>query len=286
MAKPEITDKDTEFLKLIIDKLQKEFDSGLLNADFKTPKAKNRFVESIREIFEELNVEFTEDLFKKIDFEFNLGKEEMIDKMKPIPETFFREPSKDVLESLLTLGAIKEGAKAEIDELFGVAILKLRQTLNIFEAQAKREILAEITSGEILGKPFEKINQKIIEKFQKGGINNFKINSGNGERTYSLEASANRLTRQTIGNSRRQGQINTVIKKGYDLVKVAKHSDESPMCKPYSNKIYSLTGITEGYPVLEKIMWDRSYEKGSGIGHPFCRHTFDIYIPTKIKFNT
>lgn len=281
-------DKDTQFLKNIIPKLKRDILSQMVGVNFGSIREKKNFIKAVTEIMHQYSKEIGDKTEKELE---EIWEEEAEKAQQDIPTNYERLPTRQTLDFLLTLNQIVSSTKTEIDSLFETSITSFIRTLNLTEGKIKNEILAEIASGSLTGKPFNVISQRLVETFQKEGIPGFTITDKNGNNiNYTLESQAFKLVSQAVITARQRAVVMEAVKNGIDLIKISKHglhgSPESPMCQPHSGKIYSITGLTKGYLLLETVLWDGKYELGSGVGHPYCRHTFQMHIQSNIKFNS
>lgn len=279
-------DEDTQFLENIIPKLKRDILSQMVGVNFGSIREKKNFIKAVTEIMHQ----YSEDIGDKTEKELKeIWEEETEKTQKDIPTNYERLPTRQTLDFLLTLNQIVSSTKTEIDSLFETSITRFIRTLNLEEGKIKNEILAEIASGSLTGKPFNVISQRLVEAFQKEGIPGFTITDKDGNNiNYTLESQAFKLVSHAVITARQRAVVMEAVRNGIDLIKISKHGDESPespMCKPHSGKIYSITGLTEGYPLLETVLWNGRYELGSGVGHPYCRHTFQMHIQSSIRFN-
>lgn len=283
---PKITDEDTKFLRDLMDSLKKDLDRQVVGTNFASAKEKREFIQSLKKILKEYNNDFSEGMLKELDKAWQEEANKAVSKINGIDPAFKRNPSKNVLDLIMTLEQIKAGTKTEIDNLFDTALTKFITSLNNIDSRVRNQIMAELASGNLTGSSIENISLKIQKILLEGNIPGFTITDKNGkDRSYSLESSANRIARHGIVTARQRAVIFEAVRGGYDLIRVPPHSEQSPMCQPHSNKIYSITGITEGYPLLESALWNGGFKRGDGLGHYFCRHSFQIYVPDRgIKF--
>lgn len=275
---------EIDFIKELVKKLQRDITAEFLDTNFNSPRERKAFLEKVEKILNEYGETLKDTALLEMDLSWEKETKKVKDDLKKVPDEFFVLPNKQVLETMITLEKIKDDFGTEIDNLFFKSRLDLIRNLNILESRVKRNIITEITAGSITGDPRKIIAERVKQEFIKNGLS-FSATDKNGkERNYSLESEANRITQHSIISSRMQATVRQAVSMGYDLIKVDEHSNPSPMCSPYQHKIVSITGITEGYETLESITWKGKYTKGNGVGHPWCRHSFTIYIPTKIKF--
>jgi len=84
-------------------------------------------------------------------------------------------------------------------------------------------------------------------------------------RRWDSEKYFHMLAFTVIQNARREAYVETCVQEGHDLVMISAHQ-AIDRCRPWENRILSLTGKTKGYPTYAQ-------SKASGdIWHPRCRH--------------
>lgn len=69
--------------------------------------------------------------------------------------------------------------------------------------------------------------------------------------------------------------MDTMIANGWDLVRVSYHYGACPLCVPYEDRVYSVSGTSEIYPSLMETPWDEAYQNF----HPNCRHYLKPFFP-------
>lgn len=93
-----------------------------------------------------------------------------------------------------------------------------------------------------------------IKNLNRRGVTAFTDTSG---RQWGLETYARMATRATMQEAEAYGARNLILRQGFDLVIIDYPSrrDFNPdsACSPHHKKVYSLTGRTEGYPILEEM---------------------------------
>lgn len=289
MFKPSDLDKETDFVKSIFTKLFKDLDSNVSDVDFTNRREKIKFLKRVKEIFRDGGVEFQSQLLSKIDENYKEAVQEakdLLDNAELPTEGSFRVPSKKVVDFLLSIEGLKETVQDEVQQSFSYAFVDFSTRINLIEKEVKNKILSEIGSSSILGKARDEIAleiQKILEQSKVTGFSY--LNKNNKNINISLEAYSKSLTQQSIISGRAIGTTQEAVSRGHDLLQVSKHSDQSPMCQPYSGQVVSITGSNPDYKSLEEITFKGKYVKGGGIFHRNCRHSLNIYIPTNIKFN-
>jgi len=285
-----MNDPDLAFITEIIKKLERDIDEEFLNTNFATLREKKAFLTKVQSLLGAYGAEIRNATIEEIGREWLSSENLAKTALNSLPTNLFNNPNNDVLKALVTLESIKDEVGAEIDLLFLNSRSKLIQSFNLLESNLKRSVMAEVASGSITGNPMIEIGARIEKELKKSGITKFTLLDKNGNiRNYSVEYKAREYAQHGIISSRMQATIKMAVSMGYDLVKIDDHAGSvipiSPMCKPHNGKTVSITGMTKGYPKLESVMWDGRYKYGSGISHPWCRHSLTIYIPTSVQFD-
>jgi hypothetical protein len=83
-------------------------------------------------------------------------------------------------------------------------------------------------------------------------------------RNYNLRDYSELVANSATRMAATEGAIQSTFEVGGDLVQISVHSDACPECEAIQGEVFSLTGATEGWPVLEDD--DRPPI------HPRCRH--------------
>lgn len=95
-------------------------------------------------------------------------------------------------------------------------------------------------------------------------------------RKWSSEAYAQVVVRSNVRQVSTQTADERCSELDIDLVEVSSHLGARPLCEPYQGKVYSLRGLTKGYPLLYQ---ETSYGDPAGLFGCNCRHTFYPYQP-------
>jgi hypothetical protein len=281
MSKPIFnTDEETAFVKKVIDSLIKDLTNETLATNFNSRKERREYLKRTAKMLGDYGAEFEKQLLDRLEKTFDDAYNGALFVSSGFAPTLTRIPSKRDLEFIFSLNKLIETTKDDIDGLFSNSINTLKRNLNFFDQQVRQEILTELAKSATSGSSIDDISRRIQDLLIRNGITGIETDT----RTYKLQASAERLARQTLITGRQRAVILEAIRNGHDLIRISKHGDESPMCKPHSGKIYSITGLTEGYELLESVLWNGTFAKGSGVGHPYCRHSFTVHIPTNIEF--
>jgi hypothetical protein len=129
----------------------------------------------------------------------------------------------------------------QVDDVFRQEGLRL-SAMHLLEGSARREA-----------------SKQLQESLAGKGIKSFTDRAGHewGLSTYS-EMVIRTTTREAVSVATR----NRMLEGGNDLVQISSHVHESDMCDRYDGKVFSLTGATEGYKVLDRLP----------PLHPRCKH--------------
>ena len=140
----------------------------------------------------------------------------------------------------------------------------LRETEDIYRA-----IQREISTGLVAELEQRKVTaQRMLNRFADEGITGFVDRAG---RRWDMTSYVEMATRSISANASLQGQIDRQTEHGRDLVVVSDHAGECPVCRPWENKVLSISGTSLKYPALSKA-------RSAGLFHPNCRHVITGYI--------
>ncbi len=142
-----------------------------------------------------------------------------------------------------------------------------------------REVIGEVSSGTLVGVDTRRqAAQNALNRFANSGIKGFVDKAG---RVWSMASYTEMATRATISHAAIQGHIDRQKELGRDLVIVSDHGKECPVCRPWENKVLSISGNDPDYDSLQTAI-------SAGLFHPNCKHTLTGYIPglTKIQHTT
>lgn len=141
-----------------------------------------------------------------------------------------------------------------------------RSAMKMLSGAAKEQITAILAEGRITGDTRTAIADKIAGALKEGLV----ALVDRGGRRWSLESYANMLTRTMLVKTANTGIVNRLAKDGYDLVQVSDHQGECELCRPWENKILSISGKHPGYKTLDEA-------ESEGLFHPNCKHRYLPY---------
>ena len=279
MSKKPLPFEDGEFLLEIIKDLIQEVNSELLEVSMQSQSEMNEFKRKLKKIFNEYKKDFGPEFEKELEKVYNEEFQETESKLIDFNNPEFRIPSKRFIDFNYGLKKILEGAEDSTNDLFENGLNAVLTSINRYQNRVSNELLQKITSGATQGAGADEITERVIALLKKEGIKGFNTIDKNGdERMYSLQATAKYKVRSFLVQSRQRAVIAKCLERGHDLIQVSSHGDPSPMCQPHQGRIYSISGQTKGYPLLDTALWDGAYKKGSGVGWPYCRHTFLVFF--------
>lgn len=159
----------------------------------------------------------------------------------------------------------------ETDNFLAQALQGVTKTGKLIVSQATlKKIFETVARGQITGASIREMRKEIEARLKKDGLT--AVISKNGNKL-DLRNYAETLARTEMTKAYNTGHINRMMESGQDLVQVSDHHRECQLCRPWENRILSITGKTKGYPTVDEA------EK-AGLLHPNCRHSM-----TPIKMN-
>jgi hypothetical protein len=123
-----------------------------------------------------------------------------------------------------------------------------KHALRIAAEQALQELPVKYQAG------------RLRQRLEAEGLTAFEDKAG---RRWNLTTYAEMAVRTTVAEAHSQAVVNNMLARKLDLVRVDHHEHEEDVCSPYDGNTYSLTGATEGWPVLDI----------RPPFHPNCKHT-------------
>lgn len=135
---------------------------------------------------------------------------------------------------------------------------------------AYQKVMANATTGLLAGVDTRRqVSQKMLNEFAAKGITSFVDKAG---RNWNLSSYAEMCARTVSQNAARQGHFDRQLEVGEDLVKVSTIGTTCPICQRWQGVVLSISGNHPVYHSVEEA-------KASGLFHPNCKHTFNMYIP-------
>lgn len=129
-----------------------------------------------------------------------------------------------------------------------------------------RRLGLEVGAQRILtGVSYTAVAADAMAKLEAEGIFRF---TDAANRRWSLEAYTQMLGRTVLREADAMALVTGLTDNGHDLVYVPPHAPTCARCAMVEDRVYSITGRTDGYPVLPH--WPP---------HPNCRHPLEPYVP-------
>jgi hypothetical protein len=153
-----------------------------------------------------------------------------------------------------------------ISDSFGIVA---RQANDIFRQVQIASAIDGFTGTDNINKVIKGIRQRLDER----GITGFIDKRG---RAWTLRNYSEMSARTVTAQARIRAKEMEFLAHGQDLVIVSVHFPTCPLCLPWSGRILSLTGQTEGYPTIETA-------RGEGLFHPNCLHNVSLVTQDMIE---
>jgi len=141
-----------------------------------------------------------------------------------------------------------------------------QRTIHRFLMQSRQTAIEDTAITEAVGKGLiegstrRQVSGQIYKAFsQKIGDGKFIEING---RQYNLADYSELLARTRTREAVTQGQINTCLQFGVDLIQVSVHDTDCEVCLPFQGKVYSISGSSGRFP---KLTMRPPY-------HPNCKH--------------
>lgn len=181
----------------------------------------------------------------------------------------------DILENAKTLeitaafnrvdeGKIEALAKAIIGQLQEGHPQILRYADDVFR-KVISEGVRDMAAGSITR---QRAVQEALNRFADQGVAAFIDKSG---RRWSLSAYSEMAVRSGLVQANLSGTMDRMSELNQDLVIVSEHPEECELCRPFENKVLSLSGRSNKFLSLQQA-------REKGLFHPNCSHSVSIYL--------
>lgn len=118
---------------------------------------------------------------------------------------------------------------------------------------------------------------RTVDRLLTAGHDRFVDSAG---RRWHLDTYARMAGRTIAGQVAVQGQLDTMVTGGRDLVVISDSARECERCRPWEGTVLSISGHSIGQVVdgrtIERMVADA---RAGGLWHPNCRHRADPYTP-------
>jgi hypothetical protein len=132
-----------------------------------------------------------------------------------------------------------------------------------------RRLALENVRGSVVGyKSWQQVARQYRLELEDNGITGFKDKAG---RRWNMKSYTNMTARTTTMEAHLEGTCNRLSEYGRDLVKISDHANECPKCRPWENKILSISGKSTEYTSLAEA-------RLKGLFHVMCKHAAGLWV--------
>lgn len=121
-----------------------------------------------------------------------------------------------------------------------------RQVDDVFRREGLRHAALDLIEGGTQREAAKRLRDTLVRQ----GVSGFQDRAG---RQWGLANYAEMVVRTTTREAVSVATKNAMLERGDDLVTISSHHHESDVCDRYDGKTFSLTGATEGHPVLDQL---------------------------------
>ena len=137
-----------------------------------------------------------------------------------------------------------------------------------------REIVGQsLQVGLLHVENHEQLMQRTLNRFADEGIFGFIDRAG---RKWGMGEYTEMATRTGMMHAALEGYAVQAAQYGVDLIIITDHSDECPLCRPWENRVLSLTGAERDNPECTGTLAEA---QRAGLFHPNCLHSYNAYVP-------
>lgn len=165
----------------------------------------------------------------------------------------------------------------------------LRHVMDVYRAV----VLQSASVGVAAGLTRRQASQDAYARFVAKGVTSFTDAAG---RTWRLSSYVEMALRTVTQRAAVQGQEDRQTSLGLDLMVVSDSPGECEMCRPFENKILSISGahrgrvempsVTTGELVTVDVLMSTAEARVAGLWHPNCTHAGRAYLPGATKIPT
>jgi Phage minor capsid protein 2 len=142
------------------------------------------------------------------------------------------------------------------DSLRAAELTVGRRVDDVFRRETLRAVAEQLASGGARPEAARALETAL----RRQGNTAFVDKAG---RAWNLSSYSGMAVRTTTREAMSTATKNRMLENGHDLVQIDKHPHVNDACSPYDGKVFSLTGQTPGYPVINQLP----------PFHPNCKHT-------------
>lgn len=149
-------------------------------------------------------------------------------------------------QKVIHLSAVERLVENTMDDM-QAAIRTAKASVGINIEQTLAEVKKDLSVGLIRGDARNTTKLRVMKSFLDGGMTSFitKDNKRLPLNFYAATVARTKMREATV-----QGSVNRYKDTGSDLVQIVGNGDSCKTCSTYNGMVISLSGDTEGYPVL------------------------------------
>ncbi|MBN8867511.1 MAG: hypothetical protein J0H98_08150 [Solirubrobacterales bacterium] len=121
-----------------------------------------------------------------------------------------------------------------------------RQVEDVFRKEGLRSSALQLAEGSTRAEA----STSLVDTLTRQGVSGFEDRAG---REWGLRTYSDMVMRTTTREAVSQGTRNRLIEGGIDLVEWSGNGENCDQCQALDGNVYSLTGATDGYDVLEDL---------------------------------
>jgi hypothetical protein len=142
-----------------------------------------------------------------------------------------------------------------------------------------RSVVAEASRLTVTGmETRRRAAQAALDRFATRGVTGFVDSTG---RRWQLDSYAEMATRTAVGRAQVAGTLDRFVAAGLDLVIVSDHAEACDACRPWEQKVLSVSGLTPRGTWLEdgrRVAGTVAEARKGGLLHAGCRHSLTAYL--------
>lgn len=146
-------------------------------------------------------------------------------------------------------------------------VIRPAQIRGVQDRVLSEQVGRGVISGEARRATSKRLANEIRERLGDGRL----VQAGS--KTYTPEKYAELVVRTRTREAVTQGAISGATQYGIDLFRVSVHDNPCPICQSFQGKIYSLSGDTPDFPVLDR----------RPPFHPHCKHTLTPVVESILR---
>jgi hypothetical protein len=268
-----ITEKDTQKLIELYQKTEAKIIEDLKTVNIANRNEKLQALANVQKQLETLDAPTKEFLDIHVEKEYKAGVQTVNETLG----TSFALINKEAIESLVLT------AYDDIRIALGQSKNNIQLLMDRLTKEARQSVLQATGNALITGQARKGLSTELYKILKADGITGYKYTDKNGKvYNVKLETFVDTTARNVLRDAQNEAVAKSSLEAGVDLVKFSSHSNPSPMCRPWQNRVVSISGAVDGYPTLQEA---RTWYKGIGItNHRYCKHRYVPYNNSNIPF--